>query len=59
MQPEEWYETEGFYEGCIFPCGNVVIDDILFVYYGAGDKHVGVATCGLGEIVEYLGGCAV
>ena len=58
MQPEEWYETEGFYEGCIFPCGNVVIDDTLFVYYGAGDKHVGVATCELEEIISHLTKCS-
>ena len=56
MQPEEPYESEGFYEGCIFPCGNVVIDGTLHVYYGAGDRHVGVATCGFDELVEYLVG---
>ncbi len=57
MQPEADYETQGFYEGCIFPCGNVVIDDTLFVYYGAGDRHVGVATCPLPELLDHLRGC--
>ena len=43
MQPEEEYEFEGYYRGCVFPCGKVVIDGTLFVYYGAADRHVGVA----------------
>jgi predicted GH43/DUF377 family glycosyl hydrolase len=54
MQPEESYELQGFYNGVCFPCGNCVIDDTLFVYYGGADKYVGVATCGLGEILEEL-----
>ena len=37
MQPEEDYELQGFYPGAIFPCGKVVIDGKLFVYYGSGD----------------------
>lgn len=57
MQPEADYELNGFYHGCIFPCGNVIKDGTLFVYYGAGDRHVGVATCGVGEIVDYLKSC--
>jgi predicted GH43/DUF377 family glycosyl hydrolase len=57
IQPEADYELQGFYQGCIFPCGNVVIGETLFVYYGAGDKHVGVATCNLGELVRYLETC--
>ena len=55
MQPEEAYELEGYYQGCIFPCGNVIIDDTLFVYYGSGDRHVGVATCPLDGLLDQLG----
>lgn len=54
MQPEEWYELEGFYNGVCFPCGNVVIGDTLFVYYGGADKYVAVATCALEELLEEL-----
>jgi len=54
MEPEEYYELEGFYNGVIFPCGNVVIDGKLFVYYGGADKYVGLATCNLDELVNYL-----
>ena len=54
MQPERDYEIKGCYQGCVFPCGKVVIDDTLFVYYGAADKYVGLATCRLDELLEYL-----
>lgn len=57
IQPEAEYELKGYYQGCIFPCGNVVIGGTLFVYYGAADKYVGLATCGLRELVGYLRGC--
>lgn len=54
MEPEADYEMEGFYNGVIFPCGNVVIDGTLFVYYGGADKYVGLATCSLNELIDYL-----
>jgi len=57
MQPETEYETEGFYRGVCFPCGAVVIDGQLFVYYGGGDKYCALATCELDELVQHLLGC--
>jgi len=59
FQPEEWYETQGCYDGggVVFPCGKVVINDTLFVYYGAADKYVGLATCKLSELLDYLLSC--
>jgi len=52
LQPEEWYETSGFYPGCVFPCGTVVIGDTLYVYYGGADKYIGVATCSVEKLVR-------
>jgi len=57
IQPEEWYEIEGYYRGVIFPCGSIVRDDTLFVYYGGADKYVGLATCSLSELIAYLRTC--
>ena len=57
MQPEEPYEIDGYYKGCVFPCGKVVIDGTLFVYYGAADKYVAVATCSLDELLDHLLSC--
>jgi predicted GH43/DUF377 family glycosyl hydrolase len=57
MEPTEEFETKGLYNGVVFPCGAVVIDGKLFTYYGCGDKHVGLATCSLGELVDHLLTC--
>ncbi len=57
LQPEEWYELEGFYPGVCFPCGKVVLGDTLFVYYGAADRFVGLATCPLSELLDELLRC--
>lgn len=54
MEPEEGYETEGLYNGCVFPTGNVVKDGILYVYYGCADKYVSLATANFDELVNYL-----
>ncbi len=59
LQPEEDYEIEGFYRGCVFPCGKVVIDGTLFVYYGGADKYCALATCDLQELLDYLLACPV
>lgn len=54
MEPEHYYELEGFYKGCVFPTGNVIIDDTLYVYYGGADKYVGLATCNINELIEFI-----
>ena len=54
MEPEFDYETQGFYNGCVFPTGNVVKDGVLYVYYGAADKFICVATCDLDELLNEL-----
>ncbi|MCL2425251.1 MAG: hypothetical protein FWD05_02825 [Oscillospiraceae bacterium] len=54
MEPEHDYEMEGIYKGICFPCGNVVKDDRLYVYYGGADQYVGVATCSFSEMIDYV-----
>jgi predicted GH43/DUF377 family glycosyl hydrolase len=54
MEPEHDYEIEGFYKGCVFPTGNMIVDNILYVYYGAADKYVGLATCDINELLQTL-----
>jgi len=54
LEPEYDFEMNGIYNGCVFPTGNVLLDDTLYVYYGAADKYVGVATCKIGELLDYL-----
>lgn len=49
LEPVEEYENN-----IVFPEGNVVINGKLFVYYGAADKCVGLATCSLNVLLEEL-----
>lgn len=52
LEPEYDYELNGYYKGCVFPTGNVVVGDTLYVYYGCADKYVGVATCNIHEFLK-------
>lgn len=54
LTPEHEFEFEGYYNGIVFPTGNAVVGDTLYVYYGAADKYVGVATCDVHELTAYL-----
>ena len=54
LEPEMPYEKEGQVANVVFPCGAVVINDRLFVYYGGADKVIGVATVTFPELLEGL-----
>ena len=54
LEPEEDYEMKGYYNGVVFPCGNVVINNTLFVYYGGADKYCCVATAPFTKLVDYI-----
>ena len=54
MEPEEEYETNGYYNGCVFPTAVVKKDDTLYVYYGAGDKVICLATIKEDELLKYV-----
>lgn len=54
MEPEFEYETSGYYNGCVFPTGNVLKGDTLYVYYGAADKYVCMASCSLTELLAFI-----
>jgi predicted GH43/DUF377 family glycosyl hydrolase len=54
LEPEADYERVGLVPNVVFPCGNVVIGETLFVYYGGADKVCCVATCPLAELLDDL-----
>jgi predicted GH43/DUF377 family glycosyl hydrolase len=54
FQPVEKYEHEGVIPNVVFACGAVVRSDTIFLYYGAADKVLGVATASLKHIVDAL-----
>ncbi len=57
MQAETEYETAGFYPGVCFPCGAVVVEGMLMVYYGGADKYCAVATCDFEAMLRHLLAC--
>ena len=55
MSPEEDHELNGLYpHGVVFPTGNVVVDGLLYVYYGCADRCIGVATADFDRLVHYV-----
>ena len=54
LEPMEKYENEGYKSGVAYPCGAVVADGILFVYYGGADKYVCVAHKNMEELIKEL-----
>ena len=54
LEPDEWYENEGYKSGVIYSCGAVIKDNELFVYYGGADKVSCLATTNLDKFLEEL-----
>lgn len=51
LEPVEVYEREGYVSNVVFPCGAVVRDGIVYLYYGGADMYVGVAVASLDEVI--------
>lgn len=54
FEPQESYETEGEVKNVVFPCGAIIRDDTLYMYYGGGDTVIGVATTSVSRILAAL-----
>jgi predicted GH43/DUF377 family glycosyl hydrolase len=55
LEPLEGYERTGLFIGnVVFPCGAVVKDGLLWIYYGCSDYTIAMATVGLAELLEFL-----
>ena len=54
LEPEMDYEKSGQVGNVVFPCGAVVRNGILLVYYGGADSVVNVATMKLSALMEAL-----
>ena len=44
----------GVINNVVFPCGMVVKDNLLYIYYGGADTVVGVATMELDIMIKAL-----
>jgi predicted GH43/DUF377 family glycosyl hydrolase len=54
LEPDEWYENEGYKSGVVYSCGAVIKDGQLFVYYGGADTVSCVATAKLDAFLKEL-----
>ena len=53
LEPDLWYEND-WKPGIIYASGAIVKDGKLFVYYGGGDKYVGVASIKLSDLIKSM-----
>lgn len=53
LEPDMWYEND-YKPGIVYASGAVVKNGMLLVYYGGGDKYIGVASIKLSELLEDL-----
>lgn len=54
LEPIEPYEKIGQVPNVVFPCGAVVINEIIYLYYGGGDSVTCVATMPLKSLLNLL-----
>lgn len=57
FSPRAPYEREGDVDDVVFPCGWVVKDELVYIYYGAADYCIALATVKLSDLREYILRC--
>jgi beta-1,2-mannobiose phosphorylase / 1,2-beta-oligomannan phosphorylase len=57
LEPEVDYEEKGIVSNVVFPCGAVLKNDCIYLYYGGADKVVGVAKMALKDLLLRFGIC--
>jgi predicted GH43/DUF377 family glycosyl hydrolase len=54
LEPDEYYENEGFKRGVIYSCGAIVKNKDLYIYYGGADMVSCVATANLDTFIKKI-----
>jgi beta-1,2-mannobiose phosphorylase / 1,2-beta-oligomannan phosphorylase len=54
FSPEFEWERKGDVNNVVFPTGTAIFGDTLFIYYGAADSHIAVATLSLATLISEL-----
>jgi len=52
--PEEEWELKGYVNNVCFPSGTVLIEDTLYIYYGAADERIACASVSVKELLAEL-----
>ncbi len=59
FEPRYEFQKVGQTPNVVFPCGTVIIGGKLFVYYGAADQVVGMASMPLQKLVSIVDACRI
>ncbi|KUK83482.1 MAG: Glycosidase-related protein, partial [Microgenomates bacterium 39_6] len=54
IKPTEKYEQIGDVPNVVFPCGAILVKNTLFIYYGGGDKVIGMATAQMDKLLAQI-----
>ncbi|GAP14336.1 predicted glycosylase [Longilinea arvoryzae] len=54
FEPRELWELRGDVPNVVFSCANPVLDGTVYVYYGGADHVIGLATCALSDLLDYV-----
>ncbi|KMQ68976.1 pesticidal protein Cry7Aa [Chryseobacterium sp. FH2] len=54
FRPEEKWELKGEVNNVCFPTGSIIENDHLYIYYGAADKRIAVASVNISELLTEL-----
>jgi beta-1,2-mannobiose phosphorylase / 1,2-beta-oligomannan phosphorylase len=54
FKPEKPWELRGEVNNVCFPTGTVLVNDTLYIYYGAADEQIAVASVSLTELLNEL-----
>lgn len=54
ITPSEYYERHGYVNYVVFPTGTAIFDDQLYIYYGAADDKIAVASLNLNDLLTEL-----
>jgi len=54
FEPEFPWELTGYVNNVVFPTGTSLFDDTLYIYYGAADKRIAVASLNLEALITEL-----
>ncbi len=54
FSPEYNWEKRGVVNNVVFPTGTILKDGILYIYYGAADKRIGVASVNMNQLINEI-----
>lgn len=54
FKPEHDWELKGDVDNVVFPTGTALVDDTLYIYYGAADKRIACASLSLSALLKEL-----